>query len=169
MMTKPVLYIEPGEFVIGQHLEQCYKTILGSCVSMVMYEQQSSFFAMCHFLLPKLPVSNSNQVTAQMGRYGDQVLPEMIRQAKQANIDIKKLSVLLFGGSSSKRTEGLSQRFRIACNNLSYSHRFLRQHCLQLCHEDVGGSQGRSLIIDASSGEFFCNKVEQLMSGERYA
>ncbi|MEJ6472712.1 chemotaxis protein CheD [Pseudoalteromonas piscicida] len=163
-MNKRTVYIEPGDFAAGLKLTDSYKTILGSCVSAVFWEPNTQFFAMCHFLLPKAPAVQAGQ----LGRYGNQVLPEMLRLAKGASVEPNDMQVYLFGGASSEKTRGLAERFKVASNNLRYALRFVEHYGLKLVHQDIGGHCGRRVLVDANTGAFACQMVESAEYGVAY-
>ncbi len=157
---RKVVYIEPGGSISGRNITGTYQTILGSCVSLVLWDDTSRFFAMCHYLLAKTSGSVV-QSPMTVGRYGELILPRLLRQAQAAGADIATMQVSLFGGASNPRSAGLAERFKVANNNVLYAREFVKDEGLKLMREDVGGSLGRKIIVDASNGDCQCIWLEE--------
>lgn len=147
-----MINLAPGDFVYGVKGKQKYFTVLGSCVSLVMWHPASRFYAMCHYINPQRPVADGSYGLVR-GRYADQVLPYLAKQLFKHAIDPLELELTLCGGASSGASDHLARHYQIARLNIEAAHEFIRKNQLHIKLEDTGGQLARRLRFDSSTGE----------------
>ncbi|AWL13121.1 Protein-glutamine glutaminase [Saliniradius amylolyticus] len=148
-MNKKV-YLAPGEFVIGNASQRLYSTVLGSCVSVIMFDPAKRFYAMCHYLM----VGETSRPSPELvGRYGSFILPSFHKHVLRRGIDPAELEVSLIGGATSANAQGLSAHYRVGERNVDYGFRFLEHYGYSISLQDVGGINGRRVKFNADSGE----------------
>lgn len=144
--------LAPGDFVYGIKGKQKYFTVLGSCISLVLWHPQSQFYAMCHYVNPHTPPGES-PCSLVKGRYADQVLPYLEKQLLKYVSDPKELELTLCGGASSAGANNLARHYQIAQLNIEAAHEFVSKNQLRIKIEDTGGQLARRLRFDSKTGE----------------
>ncbi len=146
------LNLAPGDFVYGVRGKQKYFTVLGSCISLVLWHPQSQFYAMCHYVNPQTPPGES-PCSLVKGRYADQVLPYLEKQLLKYAIHPDELELTLCGGASSTGANNLARHYQIARLNIEAAHGFIHKNQLRIKIEDTGGQLARRLRFDSKTGE----------------
>jgi len=144
--------LAPGDFVYGVRGKQRYFTVLGSCISVVLWHPASRFYAMCHYINPQTPPGESS-CSLIKGRYADQVLPYLEKQVLKHQINPAELELTLCGGASSAAADSLARHYQIARLNIEVAHEFIRKNQWQIKLEDTGGQLARRLRFDSKTGE----------------
>lgn len=151
-LLKNTIHLAPGEFVSGCGGDKQVITVLGSCISLVLWHPPSLFYAMCHFVC----VSNSQgrtMIQTPDGRYGDQILPYMLRLLQQRKLTVSDLQARLYGGAVSVQTSQLVPSFQVGRQNSAYALQFCQQHGITLCAQQVASEFSLKLKLHTSSGE----------------
>ena len=96
VMDDPV-FLQPGEiFATGAAVR--IKTILGSCVGIMIRAPQARFAAMAHCVLPEAPADDLTDLD-QPARYVDKAIASMLRMAARHGATREDVEVKLFGGA----------------------------------------------------------------------
>lgn len=150
--TSQYLNLAPGDFVYGVKGKQKYFTVLGSCISLVLWHPSTQFYAMCHYISPHTPPGES-PCSLVKGRYADQVLPYLEKQLLKHKIGSAELELTLCGGASSTAANNLARHYQIARLNIEAAHEFIDKNRLRIKAEDTGGQLARRLRFDSKTGE----------------
>lgn len=139
------LYLKPGELIVAEE-PVIVSTVLGSCVSVTMYNKQQGVAAICHGMLPK--GNNSNSF-----KYVDTSLRYMLKFFDQLGISREEMEVKLFGGADMfNRVDTAARNFTVGWQNILTARRYLEQSGINLKASDIGGLQGRKLIFNSDTG-----------------
>ncbi|HEX5783927.1 MAG TPA: chemotaxis protein CheD [Burkholderiaceae bacterium] len=150
------VFIHPGEHHFGQ-APGYIKTLLGSCVSVTVWDPAKRVGGMCHALLPK----RQRPCGAPLdGRFTDEAIEILWGHLKTRGIAAQSCQVQLFGGGrmfSLPELAGLD----VGQRNIEVAHHMLAQLGLPLQHVDVGGVLPRRLHFDLASGLVSCTQGPQ--------
>ena len=129
-----------GEFAVGSDIEQiAFKTLLGSCVAIMFYDNVKKIKGMNHFLLPK--TSNSND-DMKYGLYSvEAMLNEMYKQGCNKNDMVAKIS----GGADIMQLNMSSQS--IGHRNVEFAQDFCKSEGFKLVSEHTRGEHGRLILL----------------------
>ncbi len=136
-------YLPPGGLIASaQPLE--VTTILGSCVSLCLWDVEAGVGGINHYLLPA-------GGTDQPERYGDQANPILLQRVLNLGATASRLRAKIFGGAC------IVKAFRngvttFADRNVRVAQEFLRQQRIPLMNEDVRGERGRKLRFRTDTG-----------------
>lgn len=149
---QPLVHLAPGEFISGCGGNKQIVTVLGSCISLILWHDPTQFYAMCHFVCVSnnLPAGKIQQAD---GRYGDQILPHMLWLLRQRKLTPADVDAKLFGGAISAQTLHLVPSFQIGLQNSKFAQAFCRQHHLRLSAQQIATDQSLRLNLHTSSGE----------------
>lgn len=141
----PIVYLLPGELV-SVHEPRTLMTILGSCVSVCLWDRRGSGGGMNHFLLPRrgpaAPVSP---------RYGDVAVPMLVARLLAQGAHRGDLRAKVFGGAHVLASAPEGGR-TLGGDNVTVAMGALRDEGVQVISEDVGGARGRKLAFNTVDG-----------------
>lgn len=148
----PVVYLRPGEFHYAGE-PSVVTTVLGSCVSVTMFDRASRTSAICHALLPE-----GNPTDAF--RYVDTSILKMLRIFSERGVARQQLEVKLFGGSGMLGiARGGKGKGGIGSRNIEIARQVLAAEGLRISAADVGGERGRKLFFYTHTGEVLLKRL----------
>lgn len=148
---KPIVYLNIGEtfFSSGYHE---IRTILGSCVSVCLFHEQTKFSAINHILLPKVSDAKEEQKSL---RYGVNSMEHLISYFVKQNIPRYELKAKIFGGTQSP----LMPHFTAGSQNIRFVTDFLTYEKIPITSRDTGGELYRKLSFHTDSFDVFITKI----------
>jgi len=160
-MNQPARVIDvsllPGELYFGD-APMRVRTLLGSCVAITMWHPQRLVGGMCHYMLP----SRQQQGRQLDGKYADEAMQLLLREAARHHTRPQDYQIKLFGGGS--MFPGYSQPTNIAHSNVKAARLLLTRHQLRPSAEDVGRNGHRNVIFDISSGHVWVRHQDLIES-----
>ncbi len=142
-MTAQISYLQPGEIIVTSE-PKLITTIVGSCITVCLYNADFTLAGMNHFLYPFFPKNGTNKNT-----YGDESTTSLINQIrKQANS--KPIYAKLFGGASMSNSS--HELFKTGQKNSKIAKEVLELYNIQIVNEDTGGILGRKIEFNTSNG-----------------
>jgi chemotaxis protein CheD len=143
------IFLNPGEMHCGFAPARVW-TILGSCVSVIVWHKRLQFGAMSHYLLPE----RSEQGAASYlldPRYGVDSCKLMLAAMRRAGVHAEQCQSRVFGGSHMfiKGTQGGGS---IGQRNADVARGFLAENHIKVISESLFGSGHRRVYFDLSSG-----------------
>jgi chemotaxis protein CheD len=136
-------YLPPGGLLASAEPMEI-TTILGSCVSLCLWDAQAGVGGMNHYLLP----GGGND---QPERYGDRANPILLQRVLKLGASESRLRAKIFGGACVVKAfrNGVTT---FADRNVRIAEEFLRQQRIPLINEDVRGERGRKLRFRTDNG-----------------
>lgn len=144
-------------FVIGGQVSVTYEpaqlvTILGSCVSVCLWDRETGVGGMNHFLLPET-VNDSKSLNGGIASTRKLI---QLMSAKISNI--KKVEARIFGGANRFFTE---QSFlNVGSQNVEAAKIVLEESGIHPVQIDVGGEPGRKIYFNTETGRIQVIKIE---------
>lgn len=149
----PTYYLKPGEIHFATEPARVI-TILGSCVSLVMYHRPRRLGAICHAMMPSIQEARKEIEPARRFQYVDGCMEWMLARFAQYHIKAQSLEVKLFGGAGLfPDRRGGEQSLAVGERNIDMALKLIDAHGLRLMAWDLGGDKGRKLIFCTSTGE----------------
>lgn len=146
--------VSPGDLYFGKS-DLLVETVLGSCVSIVLWSEKKGIGGMCHFVLPE-----SQKKYNKTGYTGVDAITNLIKKIKLNNLKMKDFTYKIFGGSC------IAQNRKLECfetdvgsKNVEFAKDFIFKNNLDITAEDTGGSYSRKLILDMKNGEVWLRKT----------
>ena len=128
-------------------------TVLGSCVSICLWDKRQRIGGMNHFVLPKY--RNSQEMTT---RFGNVATPLLIKMMQEEGTSLTALEAQLFGGARVVRSISMD----IGRANVDMARKILNHFGIHIVSEDVEGQLGRKVVFNTLTGEAVVLKVKQL-------
>lgn len=122
------------------------RTLLGSCLGVVLYDRRLRAAAMAHIVLPE-----SRGQREHPGKFADTAIPEMIRRLESLFGDQPlKLTARIAGGANMFAVNGATAT--IGQQNVSAVEKLLEERRILVIGRHLGGAQGRRMALDVASG-----------------
>jgi chemotaxis protein CheD len=158
----PALYLKPGEMHYTEH-PTMITTVLGSCLSVTMFNRRRSLAAICHGLLPACNGKKKCTGDCRDGlKYVECSIRRMARLFEQFGVTRKEIEVKFFGGAdmftSDIKKPGL---ISVGRQNVIAAKQTLASEGLILLTSDVGGPLGRKIVFYTDTGDVFLKRLKQ--------
>ena len=156
---KTVVVIDPGEFyATGEDI--LISTVLGSCVSVVLYDNVLKVGGINHYMLPGAMDGRDHSRTSQVeqARYGFHAMEQLLARLFELGSSIGKLEAKVFGGGAVLKLTSRS-RLNVSQDNVDFAFSYLEKKRIPIRATDVLGNQGRKLFYEPNT---FKVKVKRL-------
>ncbi len=145
-----------GEVAVS-HRPATLVTLLGSCVSVCLYDPQASSGGMNHILLPGRADLKRFDDTA---RYGINAMELLInRLLKEGKAERGRLRAKVFGGAAV--LDVIAPQSAPGARNCEFTLEFLRLEGIPVVGQDLGGVLPRRVFFYPHTGEVWVQKVSR--------
>jgi chemotaxis protein CheD len=138
------VYLHPGQLFVSQD-PHAVTTILGSCVSVCLWDSVRRVGGANHYLLPQ---SVGDGLAS--ARFGSVAIFSLIERIEALGSRKQDLKAKVFGGACV--IEAFAEKSHLGSQNADLGLRILRQEGIPVMAEDVGGRRGRKVIFHTDSG-----------------
>lgn len=171
-LNREIITIYPGELYITKKSE-LITTILGSCISIVLFDEQNSIGGINHYMLPAAPPESKKNSGLPITRFGEYAIKTLIQEMINQGASLKNLKAKIFGGSnvlnfSSKKDERKKDAQKkdiqkkdalIGEENINFARKFLKKIGIPIVSEDVGGVSSRKIFFDTTNYKVFLKRI----------
>ncbi len=156
------VYLKPGEIFISDK-PVVVKTVLGSCISVTMFNSRLRIGAICHGMLPECDEMNGCNCDGDEGvRYVDCSIRNMLEKLHSFGILNNEIEVKMFGGADMFKTiRGKPNPMNVGEQNIKAAFKIMGDSNLRLAASDIGGPSGRALMFIPNTGEVFLKKLRR--------
>lgn len=155
------IMIDPGEYYVADD-DVVITTLLGSCVSVCLYDPDNRIVGMNHFLLSCRHYAKDMPVCiTDAGRYGVQSMELTMNAMWNRGARRGHLKAKAFGGSSLFE-QGLKSRNNFAVVgdvNVRFILEFLQNEKIPLVASDLGGGLGRVIHFYSHDFSVYVRKI----------
>ena len=155
-IKQPGYYLKPG-YIFLPRTPTVISTVLGSAISVCLYDVKLKIGGMNHF---KMPVSPGKEKHTAI--YGDIATRVLIRMMMSEGSKTKNIEAQIIGGAMNHDISDtdIGRENRIIARNI------LMKAGIKIVSEDSGGSKGRKIIFDTSSNTTAVIKVDRLRTSD---
>ena len=147
-----VVQINIGDCQASSH-PVIFSTLLGSCVSVCLYDPITHVGGMNHILHPGLSrVANPDRASQQ----GPDAMARLIEIMIANGGRRERLVAKVFGGGSCVET--FDDHFDIGARNQAYVFKYLADNRINVLSQDVGGEFSRRVMFDTNTGDVFVKR-----------
>jgi chemotaxis protein CheD len=140
-------FIHVGEIFVGAKPTEI-STVLGSCISVCLYDSVEQVGGMNHYLVP---LWNDNGL--QSPKYGNISIPKLIENMLNIGCQKHNLIAKLFGGANV--IDVTQEEMMIGRKNILIAKEILREYDIKITAQDVGGTRGRKILMRSDTGKIF--------------
>ena len=137
-------FLQPGHLVVSSE-PMSVTTILGSCVSVCLWDGTKRVGGINHFMLPLIPGSG-----AASPRFGNTAMEELLAKLTMAGARRPLLRARVFGGAC--MFAPMQSEQHLGAKNAELALDFLSRRGIEVVQIDVGGTHGRKLIFHTDEG-----------------
>lgn len=149
-----MIFAQPGSCSIS--------TILGSCVSVCLWDPVMRVGGMNHFLLPFW-----NGEGLKTPKFGNVAIPMLIDKMVSLGCYEENIKAKVIGGASV--IESASGLLNIGERNISLAEGALEERRIPVLSRDTGGTSGRKVLFITDSGDVYVKKVSSTRPGNKGA
>ena len=136
------VFLSPGE-VVCMAEPALITTVLGSCVSVTLWDKTSRIGGLNHFVLPK---GGANS------RYGDTAMLELLEGVLSLGAHLRSLEAKVFGGAAVLPVGG---ERTVGASNVAFALGELARRGIPIAGRRTGGERGRLLVFNTETGDAF--------------
>ncbi|WP_022668037.1 chemotaxis protein CheD [Desulfospira joergensenii] len=158
---KPVpldYFLKPGYIYLPEK-PTVISTVLGSSVSVSLFDRSMKSGGMSHFLFP---FSKHPEKTTAL--YGNIAVATLVRMMLENGSNRSDLEAQIFGGAYNPN---LCDR-DIGRDNLRTARNILKRKGVKIVSQDVGGERGRKIVFNTQTCEIITLKVDRLRDSDWY-
>ncbi|GAA5041057.1 putative chemoreceptor glutamine deamidase CheD [Marivirga lumbricoides] len=144
------LFVHPGEIIV-KHAPAVLWTVLGSCVSVILYDVKKRIVGMNHYMLPAW---NGKENPTAM--YGDIAIRNLISRMLAMGCRIEDLQARIVGGA-----EQTNKTFEIGKKNINVAFEAIRKENIHIICSQIGGACGRKIKFISSKGELYIKALNE--------
>jgi chemotaxis protein CheD len=138
-------YLYPSAIFASQQPHEV-STVLGSCVSICLWDTHAKFGGINHFMLP---LWNGDGLPTP--KFGNIALEKLLEKMLFLGCNQKKLVAKVFGGA--KQLEKGKSVFNVGERNIQLAFDMLKEAGIPVVSHHVGGEKGRKLKYATHTGE----------------
>lgn len=118
------------------------RTVLGSCIAVVVYDPVKLVAGVNHYLLPEPTAENEPKNRL---KYGVFAIPDLVSDLIELGAAPSRLCAEIYGGAAV--VDHLAGNFLIGDRNIRLAESYLSQLRIPIVSMDVGGQQGRKIAF----------------------
>ena len=120
---------------------------LGSCVGVALADPERNVAGLAHVMLPSEPAEGSE--SSKPAKFVERGVERLLASVEDADGSVGSVEAKLAGGSRMFDFSGVSEA--VGQRNVDAAQAALSDRGVPVVAEDVGGSHGRSLVVDPAS------------------
>jgi len=149
MTTIPRKFLRPGEFYVLRR-PVLAETLVGSCVTVCLYNRKEGFGAMNHFLRD----APAHAGETQIGEFGSTATWHIINAVMRIDGNPHHYWAGIFGGAAVLRAGAAGGGIGRA--NVVVAAVVLQEAGFRVARKEVGGTRGRRVNFNTQTGEIEC-------------
>lgn len=122
---------------------------LGSCIGLCVMDPAAKLACLAHIVLPESFSSSPSDPV----KYANTAIPYVIKQMADRGAIKTRMRAAIVGGAQLFNFENANTTMDVGKRNIEAVKKHLSTLSIRLTAEDVGGKVGRSVVLDASSGD----------------
>lgn len=139
------VFLQPGEIDFERD-PSCITTIVGSCISVCIWDREMHFGGMCHYYLPK-----RNNKLAPDNNYGEFAISNLLKRFKEAGSHRGNLVAKVLGGGHVIDVNLPTDR-DVGETNIKIALDMLDKFRIPIVAKATGGNFGKKVSFDTDTG-----------------
>lgn len=157
MNNENVVRVGISDVKIAQAPQSIRTSGLGSCVGVVIYDQQLKIAGLAHVMLPDSTLSKQQRLNPF--KFADTAIPYLVNSLCENGARKFALKAKIAGGAQMFQFENSTPMMKIGPRNVDAVQKQLELYRIPVLAKSVGGSNGRTIQFDPSTGKLFIRTV----------
>jgi len=154
---KDIVTIHPGEYY--STFEDIYiATVLGSCISIALFDISIHLGGLNHFMLPKS--GREDVSTEDEGRFGNFAVELLINDLLKKGAKHENLRAKVFGGGNVLETSS-SKMSMTGINNINFALSYLETERIPIVVNDTGGIFPRKIYFHPQTSKVYLKRIQK--------
>lgn len=159
MTVNEELHVGISEYKIAQAPTRLITVGLGSCIGTIIYDEASHIGGLSHIMLPdSQPFLHKREIKPE--KFADLALPAMVAELEQ-KIRRPRFQAKIVGGANMFQFQTLNAASNIGQRNIEAVEEVLARLNIPIVAKHVGGSAGRTMIVDLQDFKIMVRQVKQ--------
>lgn len=159
MTVNEELHVGISEYKIAQAPTRLITVGLGSCIGTIIYDEASHIGGLSHIMLPdSQPFLHKREIKPE--KFADLALPAMVAELK-LKIRRPRFQAKIVGGANMFQFQTLNAASNIGQRNIEAVEEVLDQLNIPIVAKQVGGSAGRTMVVDLQDFKTMVRQVKQ--------
>ena len=159
MTVNEELHVGISEYKIAQAPTRLITVGLGSCIGTIIYDEASPIGGLSHIMLPdSQPFLHKREIKPE--KFADLALPAMVAELEQ-KIRRPRFQAKIVGGANMFQFQTLNAASNIGQRNIEAVEEVLARLNIPIVAKHVGGSAGRTMIVDLQDFKTMVRQVKQ--------
>lgn len=150
-----IVTIHPGEYHVSRE-DIIIATVLGSCVSVALWDARLRQGGINHFMLPG-DLEDEDLIRSPNAKYGMFAIELLYNELLKAGSRKPELVAKVFGGASVLRLA--SGPTKIPKGNVDFALAFLKKENIPIVANDTGGILPRKIFFFAQTGKVLLKRI----------
>ncbi len=154
-----------GEYAVDRS-PVIFRTVLGSCVSLNLYDPLILMGGMAHIVLPQFFKSSGKE-----DRFADKVIPKMIKDLESGGARRDRLVARMAGGANMYSKPGGPVLFDVGNSNIKAVKKIVTDYDIPILSNICGGQVARIVTFDLSTGRVRVDEIKpevSFMKGDKW-
>lgn len=162
---REIVFLQASELFVSK--DYVLATLLGSCVSVVLWDPVNQIVGMNHFVNAKLIKGSSSHFNEY--RYGDASTEKLISLMKEKGAKISSLKAKVFGGANMLNRSLINDNDLIKAN-IDIAMTVLDEYNIPIVANDLGGDSARWVFAFPKTGKVIMwrGQNEDITKGREY-
>lgn len=131
---------------------------LGSCIGISLYDPQIKVGGLVHVMLPDSTQARAHE---NLAKFADTGIPLLLKEVIALGAVKRRLVAKIAGGAQMFSFANASDLMRVGQRNAEASKKALQAEGIPIVGEDTGGTYGRTVQIDLSTGEYLVKTIDR--------
>ena len=153
VFCKPAVKLLPGEYHATAE-ETIITTVLGSCVSVCLYDAVNGIGGMNHYMLPG-DTAKAGKTEGGSARYGITAMDLLLEHVLLLGAERAYLEAKIFGAG--RVMDGMSD---VGRQNADFAVRYLTERKIRIVAVDVGDTHPRKVCFFPATGQVFVKRIQ---------
>lgn len=162
---KNVVTIYPGEYYSTKD-DEMISTVLGSCVSIVLYDEKNNVGGINHFMLARDSKGEleDSQTDKKLGKFGEYAIDLLIEDIKKKGGVFENFEAKVFGGGNIFNLPDIDSQ--VGNVNSKFAFEYLKKLGIPVVKSDTGGNYPRKIYFDPSTRKVYMKYIINNHSNE---
>ena len=154
---KQIITIYPCEF-FSTHGDELISTVLGSCISVTLYDEKNGFGGMNHFMYAN-QLHDIDGECAMLGRYGEFAIQLLLDDMMKKGAERQYLKAKVIGGRNIFNLPP-EAGIQIGDMNIKFAFDYLQKEKIPIVASDTGGIYPRKIYFDPKTSKVWLKRIK---------